>query len=167
MKKFFTPICIFIFSFALVGCATTHDRGSGVVLSAKKIEKRDFKAREGTQIGAIVLGAPAAVGGAVVGGFTGLIWSSLAGLGGGSVPAVAAITFGGAVVGAVVIGGIGAAMGAGIGYAYDTSKPLYQFTVKPDNNENPIIVTQYSYNIPVDSHVRILEKDNNLLIKRR
>ena len=68
--------------------------------------------------------------------------------------------------GAIVIGGIAAAMGAGVGYAFDMSKSLYQFTVKPDNNENPILVTQYSYIIPVDSRVSIFEKDNNVLIKR-
>ncbi|MEO8965598.1 MAG: hypothetical protein ABI370_13115 [Gammaproteobacteria bacterium] len=165
MKKLFTIFGVFICIFALFGCATTYDRGNGVVITAKKIQQRDFKPHERTKTGAEIGGVTGAIGGAAAGGFVGL---ALGAFGNVAAPVLIATTLGGAVVGAVIVGGAGAAAGAGLGYVVDIGNHnagLYQFIVKPDSNEKPITVTQYSSIIPIDSRVHILEKDDNLFIK--
>jgi hypothetical protein len=165
IKKLFILFGMFICCIVQLGCATTYDRGNGVIVSAKKIQERDFKPRDATKTGAAVGGATGAVGGAAAGGFIGL---ALGALGNVATPVLIATTLGGAVVGAIIVGGAGAAAGAGVGYVVDISKPgtgLYQFVVQPDNSNKPIIVRQYSTLIPVHSHVRILETDNEVYIK--
>lgn len=165
MKKLLTLLGVFICSIALFGCATTYDRGNGVVLSAKKIQDRDFKPHEGTKTGAAIGGATGAVGGAAAGGILGLALGSFTNA---ATTTLIATTLGGAVVGAVLVGGAGAAAGAGVGYVVDVGRPdvgLYQFVVKPDSSEKPITVTQYSPIIPTDARVHILEKDDTVFIK--
>lgn len=167
IKKLFTTLIVCICSIALVGCATTYDRGKGVVLSAKKIKGRDFKPHEGAKTGAEIGGVTGAVGGAAAGGFIGMAVGALSSV---AAPALIATTLGGAVVGAVIVGGAGAATGAGLGYVADIGNSdagLYQYVVKPDSNEKPITVTQYSSIIPIDSRVHILEKDDAIFIKRK
>lgn len=167
IKKLFVMSVVCFCSSVLFGCATTYDRGQGVVLSVKKIQGRDFKPHQGTKTGAAIGGATGAVGGAAAGGAAGLAIGALAS---STVPALIAATLGGATVGAVIVGGVGAASGASLGYVMDISKPnagLYKFVVKPDNNEKPITVTQYSSIIPVDSRVHILEKDDVVFIESK
>ncbi len=165
MKKLLTIFGVLIGSIALFGCATTHDYGNGVVISAKKIQQRDFKPRAGTKTGAEVGGVTGAIGGAAAGGFMGLTLTPFVSF---AAPVLIATTVGGAVLGAVIFGGAGAAAGAGLGYVVDVSDQhagLYQFIVKRDSNATPITVTQYSSIIPIDSRVRILQKENTLFIK--
>lgn len=167
-KKLSTMLLVFMCSLSLIGCATTtYDRGEGVVLAAKKMKEHDLRPREGTKTGATVGGVTGAVGGAAAGGFLGLALCSFSTAG---APVIVAATLGGAAIGAVIVGSVGAAAGAGVGYVVDVNNrnaALYQFTVKPDNSEKTITITQYSSVIPVNARVRILEKDNNVFIKSR
>lgn len=167
IKKLFNVLVVCICSIALFGCATTYDRGNGVVLSAKKVQGRDFQPHQGTKTGAAIGGVTGAVGGAAAGGFVGL---ALGAFGSVAAPVLVVTTLGGAVVGAAIVGGAGAATGAGLGYVMDIGNHnagLYRFVVKPDGNEKPITVTQYSSIIPTDTRVHILEKDDGIFIERK
>lgn len=167
MKKLFTLFVVLIFGITVSGCATTYHRGNGVVVSAKKIKERDYKPHDVTKTGAAIGGVTGAVGGAAAGGFVGL---ALGAFGNVATPVLIATTLGGAVVGAIIVGGAGAAAGAGLGYVVDVGRPgvgLYQFIVKPDTEEKPITVTQYSSTIPINARVDILEKDDHVFIKQK
>lgn len=167
IKKLAAILIVCICSNLLVSCATTYDRGNGVVLSAKKIQNRDYKLHEGAKTGAVIGGTTGAVGGAAAGGFVGM---ALGAFGHVAAPVLIATTLGGAVVGAVIVGGAGAAAGAGLGYIVDignTDAGLYQFVIKPDNNSKIIKVTQYSSPLPIDSRVRILEKNDAIYIEKK
>ncbi len=167
IKNLFTGLVVCIYSLSVAGCATTYERGNGVVISAKKIQQRDFKLHDGTKNGAAIGGVTGAVGGASAGGIVGL---ALGALGHGSVPVLIGATLGGAVAGAAIVGVVGAAAGAGLGYVGDIANSeagMYQFVVRPDSNAKPITITQYSSIIPVNTQVHILEKDDGLFIKRK
>jgi hypothetical protein len=167
LKKIFTLLVVMICGITMSGCATTYHRGNGVVVSAKKIQDRDYKPHDVTKTGAAIGGATGAVGGAAAGGLVGL---ALGAFGNVAAPVLIATTLGGAVVGAIIVGGAGAAAGAGLGYVVDVGRPgmgLYQFVVKPDTEKKPIIVTQYSSTIPIDARVDILEKDSAVFIKQK
>src|SRR5690606_24805428 len=85
-------------------------------------------------------------------------------------PVIIGATLGGAAIGAVIVGGVGAAAGAGVGYAADLSKSgagFYEYVVKLDTKAAPVVVRQYSTTIPRDARVRILEKDDNIFIEQK
>ena len=171
VKKILTVLGIFICGFAISSCASIHDHGNGIVLSAKKIQERNFKPHDATKTGAVVGGATGAVVGSVAGaalvGVPAFLFAALAHV---AVPSLIGLTVLGAAVGAVTVGSIGAATGAGVGYVVDSNTPnaaMYQFVVQPDTGGKPMTVTQYSTSIPVDSQVRIFEKSDAVYIKQK
>lgn len=163
-KNVVTLLTIIFFIFPLFGCATTYDRGNGIVIAEKKLKDRDYKPHNATKMGALVGGSVGAVGGAAAGGVLGL---GLGALGGVAGPMLVATTLGGAVIGGLIVGGVGAITGGGVGYAVDITRPgagLYQFEVKPEHGSKPLTIIQYSTPIPIHSQVHILEKDNAVFI---
>jgi hypothetical protein len=162
-------VCIAL-TLPLIGCATTYDRGEGIVISEKKVKDKDYKPHQNTQTGAIDGGTVGVIGGAVGGGLVGLGVGAVIGSFGGGIPLILATTFGGAAIGGLTFGVAGTVVGSGVGYAVDVSTPdtgVYEFTVQSENQIKPLTITQYSSPIPVNTPVRILEKNNLIFIKQK
>lgn len=154
----------------LTGCASTKNLGYGTVIQEKKIAAKDYKPGQATLIGTSVgAGAGAVTGayiGAASGAATGVILSvGTFGIGAVYIPVFTAL---GAASGAAIGGLAGGATGAGIGYATDIHHKgvgVYEFTIKPDNNQKTIVATQYVQSpIPVDTKVEIVLKDDQYYI---
>jgi outer membrane lipoprotein SlyB len=152
-------------SLLLISCTTTHI-GNGTIVAEKKLDEKDIRlnqnAKKGSQIGATIGSISGGVYGGIVGLFVGAITTNSVG--------VAAVTTALGTVGGALVGGaaLGAAFG-GIGSAIDASKPnvsLYEFTVKSDDTQKNLIITQYSSTpIPLQSRVQILAKGETLTLK--
>lgn len=169
IKKFITIIICITVTSSLNGCATTYDRGHGVVIAEKKIKDRDYKPHQATQTGAVAGATVGGVGGAVGGGILGLSVGAIAAGFSNNMAILAATTLGGAAIGAVIFGVAGTAIGSGFGYVVDSSAPgagVYEFVVQSDNEKKPLTITQYTAPIPLNTPVHILEKDNLIFIKK-
>ncbi len=155
----------------LVGCASTQHLGYGVVIKEQKISDTSYQPGQGTLVGTgtgagigagmgAVYGAlaVAAIGGTVNAVTGGLIW-----------PLMPAYAVSGALVGAAYGGLVGGAVGAGTGYASDIYKRgdgVYQITVKPDDSNENLTITQYaSQAIPAKSRVEILVKGDKTFVQ--
>lgn len=165
MQRITIFFIIIILSSSLLGCATTYDRGKGILISEKKIRDRDYKPHYATKVGAVAGGTTGITIGSFIGGTIGLGFGALANFEGLS---LIAPTLVGAGIGALIVGGIGTIAGGGLGYALDHGKSntgLYEFIVKPENGSKTLTITQYTAPIPIYSTVHILERDNTLFIK--
>jgi len=157
-KKTVANIALISCLFAnLTGCATQYSQGEGVIIAEKKVGDKNYLPHDATKDSALAGGKVGALGGAGTGLFMGC-------LAGASFPAV---------IGAMGILGtmgaaVGGALGGGAGYLSDLMTPgagMYEFTVKPDNASNPLIIKQYTTPIPLHSPVQILKKENVLFLK--
>ncbi|MDP3561322.1 MAG: hypothetical protein Q8R83_03995 [Legionellaceae bacterium] len=150
---------------SLTSCATTHRVGNGIVIAEKKINELDYKPHDRTLTGLKVGGTVGAVTGGVVGGVIGL----LPGIMSGSLPGLVICTFAGSVIGATIVGLTGGTIGGGVGYAGDLfvqNQSVYEFKVKSLNYPEILTITQHSSAIPLNSSVRILEKENTVFIRK-
>lgn len=161
-----TPyILVATFSLSLCGCATTHHLGDGVIVAAKPLNEQDYNPVNRTETGVKLGGKIGAVGGGIVGGAVGLV----PGLMSGSAPGLMICTIGGAAIGATLLGVTAGAVGGTVGYAADLTaqhRSHYEFKVKSDHEAQVLTVTQYSSAIPLNTSVRILEKNGTLFVRK-
>ena len=157
---------IILLTLSLLGCATTYDHGYGIVTAQTKLSEKDYMPHNSTRTGAIMGGGAGAVGGSLLAGLFSLGIGSAFAAG----PALVATTAIGAVLGGVVVGSVGILTGGTFGYINDITKSnvgLYQFTVKPNDSSETIIIEQYTTPFSVNSQIQILEKDNVLFLKSK
>ena len=167
-------LCI-ILTLHVSGCASNYQQGNGTVIAVKKMYDKDYKPHQISETGTQIGGIAGAAGGASIGGILGLMAGVLgasSGLGSGM---LVLSTIVGAGVGGVIGGVAGCAVGGTVGYLADTVIPssgMYQFEVKRNNDSSlypdPKILTiiQYSKEIPVNTKVRIFDKNGSLFIRK-
>ena len=165
LRKILACLLCTILLVDLTACATTSRQGDGVVISEKKLNHLTLEAGDKTTEAAIAGGKVGMVGGGVVGGFIGL----MPGLMSGSAAGLVICSAVGGVVGAGLFGLTGGVLGGTVGYVSDLATqntPEYEFKVRTFRDARIITIIQHSGAIPVNSHVLILEKNGELLIKR-
>lgn len=164
-------IASILLSALLAGCASTQHLGYGVVIKEQKIRDASYQPGNRTLAGA---GAGAGIGagmGAVYGGLAGAAAGSMisAATGGLLWSFVPVYMVAGASVGAAYGGLAGGAVGAGTGYASDIYKQgdgVYQLTIKPDDSNENLTITQYaSEPILAKSRVEILMDGDKAYVK--
>ena len=164
-RKIFTSLVLIICIIASTGCATTYQRGEGVVLSEKKLNQMSFHSGEKTLEGVRIGGTAGIVGGGIIGGLIGAIPGVLA----MSTPGLVIGTAIGAVAGAGLLGLTGGAIGGTLGYVNDLAvqnAPEYEFRIKQSSDPEILTIRQHSGVIPVNTSVKILEKNGAYFIKK-
>ncbi|MDP3561098.1 MAG: hypothetical protein Q8R83_02835 [Legionellaceae bacterium] len=153
----------------LFGCVTTN-HGYGVIIAERKEnDTRDRKNHMQDRIkhDAKIVGMTSAIGGGVLGGSFALWYGIMEGVSIGSVLAGTAIW---ATAGAFTFGMVGVVAGGTAGYFIEKAgvkSNLYQFTVKSLQDVGKVyIVKQYSSPIPLNTRVKILERDGFLFIRK-
>jgi outer membrane lipoprotein SlyB len=159
--------CLFLFVFILssTGCVTTYRRGEGVVISEKKLNQMNLESGNKTVEGIKIGGTAGMVGGGVIGGAVGLIPGIMSGSSAGLVICTAV----GGVIGAGLLGLTGGVLGGTVGYLGDLAvqnAPEYEFKIKQFNGSQILTIRQHSSVIPINTRVRILEKNGELFIKK-
>lgn len=165
ISKITTYFLLATLTFSVSGCATTHRLGDGIIVAAKPLNEHDYSPHDRTETGAKVGGVIGAVSGGVVGGVIGLI----PGIMSGTMPGLMICTIGGSVIGATIFGLTVGAVGGTVGYAADLTvqnRSQYEFKVKSDNKSQIMTITQYSSAIPLNTSVRILEKNGTIFIRK-
>lgn len=152
---------------SVLGCAS-QKVGLGTVVSEAKVADKNYKPQKSTLVGAGVGAVGGASAGVILGTMAATTLTAATLLTAAtfpfSVPFVPIAMVAGTAIGAVG----GGATGAGVGYAVDQHKQgvgLYQYIVKPDNQAETIVVTQYVQKpIAVNSRVLIKMKDKQYFI---
>jgi len=163
--KITTYFLLATLTLSLSSCATTHRLGDGVIVAAKPLNEHDYSSSDRTETGAKIGGTIGAVGGGIVGGAIGLVPGFMS----GSAPGLMICTIGGAVIGATIFGVTAGAVGGTVGYAADLTaqnRSQYEFKVKSDNQSQILTITQYSGAIPLNTSVRILEKNGTIFVRK-
>ena len=148
-----------MFSMTL-GCATTY-HGDGIIVSEQKIgNKNHLKA-----------GKKAGARGAMVGGIAGASfagWYSLMEPGISVGIDLAGVAIWGA-AGALAIGVPVAVAAIGTSYLIDKSdkRNIYQFKIKSFKEDKIFTIEQYAVPMPVNTKVKILERNGSVFIKRK
>ncbi len=153
-----------LISILLFGCATYQ--GDGVVIKkelyAVSHKKSSDPIKERTQNGALL----GATGGATLGGLFGLFGGGITH--GADVPLW---TLGGAGIGGLILGGIGAVMGSGVGliqYGLTPSKKeVWQYQVKSSDSNKVFKINQKNSNVPLNTHVKIMEQNGAMFIRSK
>lgn len=170
-KSVMTIISLSLLGAVLMGCASERKMGDGTVVQERKIANTNYFPQRGTLVGATT-GAGVGVGtGALIGGASGAAVGTVlaASTFGISTPMIPVFVVAGAASGAMIGGAAGGVTGAGIGYTSDVIRQesgVYEFTIKPDNQSQNIVVTQYASTLPLKSRVQILLKDDHYYIER-
>ena len=159
--------CLFLFVFILssTGCVTTYRRGEGVVISEKKLNQMNLQSGDKTIEGFKIGGTAGIVSGGIIGGAVGLI----PGIMSGSMPGLVICTAIGGVIGAGLLGLTGGVLGGTVGYVGDLAvqnAPEYEFTIKQFSDSQILTIRQHSGAIPVNTSVWILEKHDELFIRK-
>lgn len=152
----------------LFGCVTTN-HGYGVIIAERKendMRDRQNHIKDRIKHDAKIAGTTSAIGGGVLlGSFA--AWYGFMEVGVGSALAGAALW---GAAGALTFGLAGAAVGGTAGYLIEKSNAksdLYQFTVKSLQDVGKVYtVKQYSSPIPLNTKVKILERDGSLFIRK-
>lgn len=157
----FLSICM-----TLSGCATTNHVGNGIVISEQQVEHHTSHSYENTKLGAT---AGVASGAVTIGMPTAFFTAALTSIGTTNSVAIASAALAGAGIGGLIGGAIGLTIGAGLGYGIDTAlaqENTYQFKVKPSDHSQALSITQHSRLIPLNSKVRIFEKQGQFFIRQ-
>jgi hypothetical protein len=165
LRKILTCLFLFVFILSSTGCVTTYQRGDGIVISEKKLNQMTLHSGDKTIKGAKIGGTAGIVSGGIIGGAVGLVPGFMS----GSVPGLVICTVVGGVIGASVLGLTGGALGGTVGYVSDLvvqNAPEYEFRIKPLNESKILTIRQHSGVIPVNTRVRILEKNNAIFIRK-
>lgn len=150
----------------LFGCAATY-HGDGIVISEQKINNSvqiPSHIKQGAKIG----GTVGAISGGVVGAGFGILYF---GLGGAS---HAATYYGGSIFGAalggVTFGLVGAAIGMSAAYVSEKiteNSANYQYTVRSLYDvKKTFTIRQYSIPVPLNTKVKILERNGTMFIRK-
>jgi hypothetical protein len=149
----------------LFGCATTY-HGDGIIVSEQKIGKKNH----------LKEGAKAGVRGATVGGTASASFVLWYGLMEAGVPSTL-VSAGNLLAGMAILGSAGAlaiavpAAVTAVGTSYvinkSNKKDIYQFNVKSLNKDKTFIIKQYAVPMPVNTKVRIIERNGSVFMKKK
>jgi len=145
----------------LFGCAVTS-HGDGIVIAEQKTNNINERQNQ-IKHNAKVVGIAGAIGGGLVGG-TFILWYGL--MEGSSLASTlaGATIFAGA--GALTFGLVGAVVGGSVGYYYMGKVNSYQYTVKSLHDSNIYKIKQYSAPIPLNTKVKVLERNGSMFIRK-
>lgn len=162
-------ICLFLTVSMLFGCVTTN-HGYGVIIAERKendTRDRQNHIKDRMKHDAKIVGTASAIGGGILCGSFVLWYGIMEGVSIGPVLAGTAIW---ATAGALTFGLAGVVAGGTAGYLVEKSNAkseLYQFTVKSLQDVGKVYtVKQYSSPIPLNTKVKILERDGSLFIRK-
>jgi len=162
-------ICLFLTVTMLFGCVTTN-HGYGVIIAERKendMRDRQNQIKDRMKHDAKMVGTTSAIGGGILGGSFAL-WYGIMEV--GSVGPILAGTAIWATAGALTFGLVGVVAGGTAGYFIEKSNAksdMYQFTVKSLQDVGKVYtVKQYSSPIPLNTKVKIIERDGSLFIRR-
>ncbi len=165
-KKFVILVVMASSVLSLGGCATTNYVGDGIVMQSTPLHHFDLKPGAHTKKGAIQGLTYGGIGGVLIGTGVGLVIAAA------DVPTLGGFLVGGivgAAAGAAYYGILGGIIGTSTGYISDVSHknfPHYEMKVQSIPYAKVLTITQYSTQIPLNTRVRIFEKNGQFFVRK-
>lgn len=165
-KKIVSSVLLSSFILSVAGCATTHYVGDGVVTQSTPLHHFDIKPGQHTKHGVVKGITYGAVGGGALGAVVG------ASIGGAELGSLSATILGGLIggaVGAVYYGVVGGLIGTTAGYMTDVAEknyPHYEMKIQSIPSAKILVIKQYTTQIPLNTRVRIFEKNGTYFVKK-